>query len=224
MATVAEAVLPGASEPTAVVQPLPVQGPYAVACSNVVQDFDQLLLGEDPTSYWEGLPDDDRPRYITDLLADPGQYFDHHSDRAAGLGNSMVRLPDRRCRSLLSCATPLRIITPAPTIQLWLTDRVVPHMQTGSDAPLFADESVRYPVVAFSHGYMGSPISSDDYMKALTVCASYGYVVIAPFHGDLRFSESQNQRTRLVRSSRGIKPGKLHRDAGPATAFDIRGA
>ena len=62
-------------------------------------------------------------------------------------------------------------------------------MQTGSDAPLFADDSVRYPVVAFSHGYMGSPISSDDYMLALTVCASYGYVVIAPFHGDLRFSD-----------------------------------
>jgi predicted dienelactone hydrolase len=61
-------------------------------------------------------------------------------------------------------------------------------MQTGSDAPLFADASVRYPVVAFSHGYMGSPISSDHYILALSVCASYGYVVIAPFHGDLRFS------------------------------------
>ena len=62
-------------------------------------------------------------------------------------------------------------------------------MQTGSDAPLFADASARYPVVAFSHGYRGSPISSDDYISALSAFASYGYVVIAPFHGDLRFSD-----------------------------------
>ena len=61
-------------------------------------------------------------------------------------------------------------------------------MQTGSDAPLFADASTRYPVVAFSHGYTGSPLSG-DYISALSVFASYGYVVIAPFHGDLRFSD-----------------------------------
>jgi len=68
------------------------------------------------------------------------------------------------------------------------TGKVVPHMQTGSDAPLFADPSARYPVIAFSHGYTGSPISG-DYISALSVFASYGYVVIAPFHGDLRFSD-----------------------------------
>jgi len=67
------------------------------------------------------------------------------------------------------------------------TGKVVPHMQTGSDAPLFADPSARYPVIAFSHGYTGSPISS-DYISGLSIFASYGYVVIAPFHGDLRFS------------------------------------
>jgi predicted dienelactone hydrolase len=61
-------------------------------------------------------------------------------------------------------------------------------MQTGSGAPIFADNSVRYPVVAFSHGYSGSPLSS-DYISALSVFASYGYVVIAPFHGDLRFTD-----------------------------------
>jgi predicted dienelactone hydrolase len=68
------------------------------------------------------------------------------------------------------------------------TGKVVPHMQTGSDPPLFADNSARYPVVAFSHGYSGSPLSS-DYISALSVFAGYGYVVIAPFHGDLRFSD-----------------------------------
>ena len=43
-------------------------------------------------------------------------------------------------------------------------------------------------VVAFSHGYSGSPLSS-DYIPGLSIFASYGYVVIAPFHGDLRFSD-----------------------------------
>jgi len=43
-------------------------------------------------------------------------------------------------------------------------------------------------VVAFSHGYSGSPLSS-DYISGLSIFASYGYVVIAPFHGDLRFSD-----------------------------------
>ena len=64
---------PGASAPTAVVQPLPLPGPYAVACSNVVQDFTRVGAGEDVTSYWEGMPSDNgMPRYATDLLADPG--------------------------------------------------------------------------------------------------------------------------------------------------------
>ena len=46
---------PGASAPTAVVQPLDArQGPYAVACSNIVQDFSRVGAGEDVTSYWEG--------------------------------------------------------------------------------------------------------------------------------------------------------------------------
>jgi predicted dienelactone hydrolase len=66
--------------------------------------------------------------------------------------------------------------------------KVVPHMQTGSEAPIFADASSRYPLVAFSHGYSGSPISGDS-ISVLTILASYGYVVIAPFHGDRRFSD-----------------------------------
>ena len=59
---------PGASAPTVVVQPLPLPGPYAVACSNVVQDFSRVGAGEDVTSYWEGNPlDNGMPRYATDL-------------------------------------------------------------------------------------------------------------------------------------------------------------
>jgi hypothetical protein len=47
---------PGAPAPTAIVQPLPLPGPYPVACSNVLQDFSRVGAGEDVTSYWEGNP------------------------------------------------------------------------------------------------------------------------------------------------------------------------
>lgn len=64
---------------------------------------------------------------------------------------------------------------------------VIPHMQAGADPPMFADGAARYPVILFSHGYGGSPISS-DHIPAPSIFASHGYVVVAPFHGDARFS------------------------------------
>src|SRR5207247_1198270 len=39
----------------------------------------------------------------------------------------------------------------------------------------------------FSHGYGGSPISN-DYLLGMTIFASFGYVVAAPFHTDATFS------------------------------------
>ncbi len=181
---------PGAEALTDVVQPLPLPGPYAVACSNVVQDFTRVGAGEDVTSYWEGLPSDDgTARYATDLLADPDNTLiatvtaPEDSDLYGEFAGQEVEFV------VLVCY-PTTADNPRPGYPLNppQTDLVVPHMQTGADAPLFADASVRYPIVAFSHGYMGSPISSDDYFRAISIIASYGYVVIAPFHGDLRFS------------------------------------
>jgi len=182
---------PGASAPTAVVQPLDARGgPYAVACSNVVQDFSRVGAGEDVTSYWEGMPDiDGRPRYATDLLADPDNTL-IATVTAPQDSELYGEFAGQEVTFVVLVCYPTADDNPRPDYPLNppQTDRVVPHMQTGSDPPLFADASIRYPVVAFSHGYMGSPISSDDYILALSVCASYGYVVIAPFHGDLRFS------------------------------------
>lgn len=180
----------GTAAPTAVVQPLDARmGPYAVACSNVVQDFSKVGVSEEVTNYWEGMPSDKGPRYITDLLADPENTLivtvnaPQDSDLYGDFAGQEVKFVVIVCYPTTTGNTRTNYPLNPPQ-----TDRVVPHMQTGSEAPLFADASIRYPVVAFSHGYMGSPISSDDYMLALTVCASYGYIVIAPFHGDLRFS------------------------------------
>src|SRR4030095_8983272 len=65
---------------------------------------------------------------------------------------------------------------------------VVPHMQLGSEAPIFAADAARYPVLLFSHGLTGSP-ASGAYINALRVFARWGYVGVAPFHGDLRFAD-----------------------------------
>ncbi|HWS15552.1 MAG TPA: hypothetical protein VN450_05095 [Candidatus Methylomirabilis sp.] len=178
---------PGASPPTAVVQPLPLPGPYAVACSNVVQDFSRVGAGEDVQSYWEGMPSaNGTPRYATDLLADPGNTL-IATVTAPNDSNLFGSFAGRQVPFVVLVCYPTAANNPRPDYPL-PTLKVVPRMQTGSDAPLFADNSVRYPVLVFSHGYTGSPISG-DYISALSVFASYGYVVIAPFHGDLRFSD-----------------------------------
>jgi predicted dienelactone hydrolase len=181
---------PGATAPTAVVQPLPLPGPYAVACSNIIQDFTRLIPGEDVTSYWEGLPSNSgTPRYVIDLLADPANTL-IATVNAPSDSDIYGDFAGQQVKFVVLVCYPTTADNPRPDYPLNppQTDRVVPHMQTGADPPLFADAAVRYPVVAFSHGYLGSPIDSDDYMFALSVCASYGYVVIAPFHGDARFS------------------------------------
>lgn len=177
----------GALPPTAIVQPLPLPGPFAVACSNVVQDFSRLGAGEDVSSYWEGMPSDNgMARYATDLLADPGNTLiaTVTAPQDSNLYGSFAG--DNVAFVVLACY-PTADNNSRPDYPL-PTGKVVPHMQTGSDAPLFADASAHYPVVVFSHGYSGSPLSS-DYISALSVFASYGYVVIAPFHGDVRFSD-----------------------------------
>jgi len=178
------------SPPTAVVQPLPLPGPYAVACSNIAQDFTRVDAGEDVTSYWAGIPSDTgMARYVTDLLADPDNTL-IATVTAPQDSNLYGEFAGQQVQFVVLACYPTTVDNPRPDYPLNppQTDRVVPHMQTGSEAPLFADASVRYPVVAFSHGYLDSPIQSDDYILALSVCASYGYVVIAPFHGDGRFS------------------------------------
>src|SRR5512140_911041 len=177
----------GAPAPTVVVQPLPLPGPYAVACSNVAQDFLRVGTGEDVTSYWEGNPwDNGMTRYATDLLADPGNTL-IATVSAPGDSNLYGSFAGRNVEFVVLACYPTTVDNPYDNYSL-PTGKVVPHMQTGSDPPLFANASARYPVVAFSHGYSGSQLSS-DYISALSVFASYGYVVIAPFHGDLRFSD-----------------------------------
>jgi len=178
---------PGATAPNVVVQPLPLPGPFAVACSNVSQDFGRVGNGEDVTNYWEGTRSGSgTPRYATDLLTDPANTL-IATVTAPNDSTLYGTFALRNVSFVVLACYPTTTDNPRPDYLL-PTGKVVPHMQTGPNAPLFANATTRYPVLAFSHGYGGSPISN-DYIAALSIFASYGYIVVAPFHGDPRFSD-----------------------------------
>jgi predicted dienelactone hydrolase len=174
-----------AADSLAVVDPLP-PGPYAVGCSNVEQDFSRVQAGETASNYWEGSPDGSRQRYVTQLLVDPVDALTVNvtvpDDRVLFVNHATQQVPT----TLLVCY-PTASDNPRPDYPL-PTGNAVPHMQRGAEAPIWAAPAVRWPVLMFSHGLVGSPLSN-DYIVALTVLASYGYAVVAPFHGDPRFAD-----------------------------------
>lgn len=175
------------ADPTLVVAPLPLPGPHPVACSNVAQDFSRVAPGENVAAYWEGIPrGDGTPRYVTDLLADPANTL-AVSVTAPNDGDVYGSFAGRTIPSVVLVCYPTTAGNPRPDYAL-PTGRVVPHMQRGSEAPLWPDATTRYPLLLFSHGYAGSPLST-DYVNAVVVLASFGYVVAAPFHGDARFAD-----------------------------------
>jgi dienelactone hydrolase len=60
-------------------------------------------------------------------------------------------------------------------------------MQRGNEAPILPATPAGLPVLLYSHGYAGSPLEG-SYLNGVVALASWGYVVVAPFHGDLRYS------------------------------------
>jgi len=169
----------------AVVDPLP-PGPYAVGCSNIEQDFSRVSAGETAQNYWEGVPDGSRERYVTQLFVDPADVLTANisvpDDPELFVDRAGQQVPNALLVCYPTTASNPRADYPLPT------GNAVPHMQHGAEDPLWADPGVRWPVLLFSHGLGGSPISN-DYILALTTLASYGYVVVAPFHGDPRFAD-----------------------------------
>ena len=146
------------------VPPLP-PGPYAVACSNVAQDFGRMLPGEDVQAYWEGLArDDGTPRYATDLLADPANTLGV-TVVAPNDGKLYGSFAGRAVHSVVLVCHPTAADDPRADYAL-PTGKLVPHMQRGAEGPLWPDATTRFPVLLFAHGYGGSPISN-DYVKAL---------------------------------------------------------
>jgi predicted dienelactone hydrolase len=169
-----------------VVAPLALPGPYPIACSNVAQDFGRVAPGEQAQSYWEGKPAaDGTPRYAADLLVDPAHALSV-TVNAPNDTNLYGSFAGRPVQFVVLACYPTTASNSRPDFSL-PTDQIVPRMQTGAEAPLFADGTARYPVIAFSHGLAGSPLSG-DHLVVLSWLASFGYVVVAPFHGDPRIT------------------------------------
>ncbi|HEY1328998.1 MAG TPA: hypothetical protein VGI14_18825 [Casimicrobiaceae bacterium] len=175
---------PGSQAQT-VVPPLPIAGPYPVGCTNVEQDFGRVPQGETADMYWRGAASGGKERYVDALLVDPANALvatfvapgdSDLYDRWAGTPVTDVFLacyPTSPDNARADYALP--------------GGAVVPRMQRGADAPILPAGAARLPVLLYSHGYGGSPLE-DSYLRALVALASWGYVTVAPFHGDLRYS------------------------------------
>jgi hypothetical protein len=175
------------AQPTVEVPPIG-PGPYTVACSNVEQDFSRVAAGAIAKDYWEGVRAGNSSRYVTDLLIDPAHAF-------------VIQLPIPNDSTLFGSYTGSTyahanlICYPTdpgnPRADYVLpSGNAVPHMQRGAEPPIFPAASGRFPILLFSHGFSGSPLSG-DYVESLKYLASFGYVVVAPFHGDPRFADVQ---------------------------------
>ena len=176
-------------------------GRFTVACSNIAQDVTRVAPGATPSDYWEGRPTNDQPHYISDILSSPDTAFQFD-----------VQVPDVRrlyvghagdaVRFVALVCYPTSRTNTDPDYTLPETGDVIPHMQPAGTAakviPLreytdtlgfdFNENPVfRIPLVVYSHGLGGSPISS-GYVQSMVQLAAQGYMVAGVFHGDPRFS------------------------------------
>jgi hypothetical protein len=178
-------------------------GPFRVACSNVAQDAALIAQsGSNATDFWEGRPKDGQLRYITQVLAAP--------DTAIRVDVAVPPTPGLYPQFAGQAVPHAAIVchpTPAsnadPDYVLPGTGDRVPRMQAAGSAPKLIGAAEYYetlgmrgegktgpaqlPLIVFSHGLGGSPISP-GYLQAMTDLASFGLVVGAVFHGDPRFS------------------------------------
>lgn len=161
-------------------------GGFAVACSNVAQNFNSAPTDNAREQYWSG----DQGHYVTELFSEPqgALLFDLPVPDDEGLFPNHAR--QQIAYAALVCY-PTAPDNPRADYAIDTTgSRVVPKMQRGSDKPLWADAAFHYPVLLYSHGLDGSPLS-EGYLETIVRFASYGYVVAAPFHGDSRFADVQ---------------------------------
>ena len=177
-------------------------GPYNVACSNVRQDVSRIASGASAADYWEGRND----HYITDILAEPN----------AAIRFSALT-PDVRRIYAFHAGDPVEYVAIAcyptssfntdPSYTLPGTGDVIPHMQQAGAAPKLINAgeylaarnisidptgsfTQRLPLIVYSHGLTGSPISK-GYVDVLVKLAAQGYMVAGVFHGDPRFSRTR---------------------------------
>lgn len=179
-------------------------GPYRVACTNVAQDTAAIAAsGARPQDFWEGRVANDDTRYIAQVLSAPATAvrFGAAVPDDRGL---YPRFAGQSVDHVAIVCHPTSSANADPDYALPGSTEVVPRMQPAGAAPkligiaeflephgiVFSPPPTgpaKLPLIVFSHGLGGSPIS-EGYLQALVGLASHGFMVAAPFHGDPRFS------------------------------------
>lgn len=160
-------------------------GPFPVACTNVEQDAGLIASfgGTPPEDFWEGKPANGQLRYISQILRNPGTTlrFDVPVPNDSIYPNFRGQGVDHV--AIVCYPTPADNFDPGYVLPQ--TNSIVPHMQAAGAPPKLLPG--RMPLILFSHGLGGSPISP-GHLEALVELAANGYIVAAVFHGDARFS------------------------------------
>lgn len=180
-------------------------GPFTVACSNVAQDESFIAaLASTPEEIWEGRPRDGEGRYISQILSAPDTAL-RFDVPVPDLREIYPRFAGDLVPHVAIVCHPTPQANGDPDYVLPGTGDIVPRMQPAGAAPrlihltehaagygiFFSPPQTaipaRLPLVLFSHGLGGSPISP-GHLEAMVDLASHGYMVAAVFHGDPRFS------------------------------------
>lgn len=161
-------------------------GTFPVACSNIAHDEAAMnQIGGLPADFWEGTPQNGQMRYITQILAEPQAaiQFSLHVPDDRGLYTNFAG------QSLPFVSLVCYPTSPANSRPDYLLPdgQVIPRMERPGDLPIFPDSSAAYPLIVYSHGIGGSPVSG-DYLGTILLLASHGYTVMAVFHGDARIA------------------------------------
>lgn len=166
-------------------------GPYAVGSTNFTTKT--IPLGMDAGRYQEGFNDAGKLGYVNEVLAFEDASF-----------TFQLAVPNDSSKYGASANTtvPYSGYVLYPTTQEntragynVFIPPALPHMQGPADSPIFADESVRYPLVVYSHGVGSHPTANR--LSFLIDLASHGYIVMALYHGDGRFAQTEARQFNL---------------------------
>ncbi len=224
-----------------VVPPLPA-GRFPVACSNIEQDASRIAPGASASDYWEGRPVNDVDHYVSELLTHPETavtydaavpdvrrlYPGHAGDQVRFV--AIVCFPTSRTNDDPDYALP-GMVDVIPRMQpAGTAPKLIPALELETvlgvhiDPPPPPTLPARLPVIVFSHGLTGSPISS-GYVQVMVQLAAQGYLVAAPFHGDPRFArvrvEDMSDVVYLVRDMDRIVEMQLMRPLALKTMLDV---
>ena len=172
-------------------------GPYAVGSTNFkISDTalsEILNQGRNAGSYQEGAFINGELLYINSLLENPDDAL-----------NFSVSVPDdsELYGDSAGSSIPFSGYVLYPTTAdnpredyVVFAGPALPKMQPGAEGPIFENETTKYPLIVYSHGVGSHP--TDTVLTYLKDVASHGYIIMALYHGDGRWGETEGKRFNL---------------------------